>query len=259
MPILGFGTYRLPPGRVAHNAVLTALQLGYRHIDTATIYRNEQDVGNAVRESGIPREEVFVTTKLWNTDHGYKPAIEACNDSLKRLGFDYIDLYLIHWPVEDIRIESWRALETLLDQGKCRATGISNFLLRHLKNLLENCSIVPAVNQVEFNPFLYLTELLDLCQSKGIQLEGYSPLTKGRRLGDPRLIEVAEHYGKTPAQILIRWSIEHDIVAIPKSSKIARIRENADVFDFFILPEHMQILDNLDEGLRTGWDPSDVW
>jgi diketogulonate reductase-like aldo/keto reductase len=223
------------------------------------IYRNERDVGNAVRESGIPREEVFVTTKLWNSEQGYESAIKACNDSLKRLGFDYIDLYLIHWPVEDIRLESWKALETLLDQGKCRAIGISNFLLRHLKNLLENCSIVPAVNQVEFSPFLYLTELLELCQSKEIQLEGYSPLTKGRRLGDPRLIEVAEHYGKTPAQILIRWSIEHDVVAIPKSVKIARIRENADVFDFFILPEHMQILDNLDEGLRTGWDPSDVW
>jgi diketogulonate reductase-like aldo/keto reductase len=223
------------------------------------IYRNESDVGKAMRDSGIPREEIFISTKLWNNEQGYDSAIRACEQSMKRLGVDYIDLYLIHWPVPDRRLESWKALEKLLDEGKCRAIGVSNYQYRHLEELLKECSIVPAINQVEFHPFLFQSELFLYCKSKGIQLEGYSPLTKGRRLRDPPLQEIAARYDKTVAQLLIRWQIEHEIVVIPKSARADRIKENAQVFDFTLSDEDMGILNNMNENFRTSWDPTDVW
>ncbi|UCE09128.1 MAG: aldo/keto reductase [Candidatus Thorarchaeota archaeon] len=259
IPLLGLGTYHLSPSKMARNAILSALQLGYRHIDTAMIHRNETDVGAAIRESGIPRDQVFITTKLWNSDQGYESALAACKQSMKRLGVDYIDLYLIHWPVPERRLESWRALEKLLDYGNCRTIGVSNYQYRHLEELLGECSVVPAVNQVEFHPFLFQRELFLYCKSKSIQLEGYSPLTKGMRLRDPQLQWIAAKYNKTVAQILVRWQLEHDIVTIPKSARANRIRENSQVFDFSISREDMKILNNMNEDLRTSWDPTNVW
>jgi len=256
MPIFGLGTYQTRSGKETQAAVLYALEAGYRLIDTAKIYGNEKDVGEVVRKSGIPREEVFITTKLWNSDHGYEAAIAACEKSLKSLGLSYIDLYLIHWPVEGLRNETWRAMETLQKEGKCRAIGVSNYMIWHLEELLRSSSTVPAVNQVEFSPYLYQKDLLEFCRSHNIQLEAYSPLTKGQKLSDPKLVAIASRYSKSPAQMLIRWVLQHGVIVIPKSSKKERIFENADVFDFTISPEDKSVLDSFNENLRTSWDPS---
>ena len=216
IPILGLGVYQTPPGRVTQNAVKFALSVGYRHVDTARIYGNEADVGEAVRKSGVPREQLFVTTKLWNADQGYDSTLRACEASLKRLGFDYLDLYLIHFPVPETRKESWKAMKTLLEKGKCRAVGVSNFTIPHLEDLLEEHELVPAVNQVEFHPFLYQKELLEYCQRKGIQVEAYSPLARGEKLEHPRLTAIAAKYSKSPAELMIRWGLQHGLVVIPK-------------------------------------------
>lgn len=256
MPRLGLGVYQAGPGGVAESAVRTALQTGYRLVDTARIYANESDVGAAVRGSALPRREVYVTTKLWNSDHGYEAARRAFEGSLERLGLDYVDLYLIHWPVPDRRAETWEALVRLREEGRCRSIGVSNYMVHHLEHLLDHSDVVPAVNQVEMSPFLRQPGLLDFCRRKGIQVEAYSPLTKGRRLSDPRLVALAARYGRSPAQILIRWGLQRGLVEIPKSVRPARIRENADVFDFSISEEDMTGLDAFDEGLHTGWDPT---
>jgi len=256
MPIFGLGTYQTRSGKETQTAVLYALEAGYRLIDTAKIYGNEKDVGEVVRKSGIPREEVFITTKLWNSDHGYEAAIAACEKSLKSLGLSYIDLYLIHWPVEGLRNETWTAMETLQKEGKCRAIGVSNYMIWHLEELLNSSSTIPAVNQVEFSPYLYQKDLLEFCDSHNIQVEAYSPLTKGQKLSDPKLVAIASRYSKSPAQILIRWVLQHGAIVIPKSSKKERIFENADIFDFTISPKDMGVLDSFDENLRTSWDPS---
>lgn len=258
MPVLGLGVYQTPPGRVTQNAVKFALNVGYRHIDTARIYGNEADVGQAVRNGGIPREELFVTTKLWNSDQGYDSTLQACEASLKRLGLDYLDLYLIHLPVPELRKESWRGMEKLLREGKCRAIGVSNFSIRHLEELLEEYEVTPAVNQVEFHPFLYQRELLEYCQSKRIEVEAYSPLARGDKFRDPSVASLAKKYSKTPAQLLIRWGLQHGLVVIPKSTREERIRENSQVFDFEISAEDMKSLDSLDEDLRLNWDPTNV-
>jgi diketogulonate reductase-like aldo/keto reductase len=258
MPILGLGTSQIHSGTEAEEAVLYALKAGYRLIDTAEIYGNEEEVGKALYKSGITREEVFITTKLWNSDHGYGPAIAACERSLKRLGLSYIDLYLIHWPVKDLRNETWKAMETLLEEGKCRAIGVSNYMIWHLEELLNGSSTIPAVDQVEFSPYLYQKDLLKFCRSHEIQLEAYSPLTKGLKFSDPELVSIATKYSKSPAQILIRWVLQRGIVTIPKSSKKERIDDNANVFDFTISSEDMRVLDSFNENLRTGWDPSTV-
>ena len=258
MPLFGLGTYQAQPGKETKQAVLYALEIGYRLIDTAAMYMNEEAVGEAVRESGIPREEIFVTTKLWNADHGYEKALAAFDESLERLGLSYIDLYLIHFPVEVLRNESWKALEKILEQGKCKSIGVSNYMIWHLEELLKNSSTIPVVNQVEFNPYLYQKDLLEFCNSHKIVLEAYSPLTKGHKLNDPKLGEVASKYSKTPAQILIRWALQKRTIVIPKSSKKERIKENAAVFDFEITPEDMNLLDSFNQNLRTSWDPSTV-
>jgi len=258
MPILGLGVYQSPPGRVTRNAVNFALRIGYRHVDTARIYGNEADVGEAVRESGVPRGDLFVTTKLWNSDQGYDSTLRACEASLKRLGLDYLDLYLVHFPVPDLRKETWRAMETLLEKGRCRAIGVSNFTLRHLEELIEESHVIPSVNQVEFHPFLYQKELLKYCQRKGIQVEAYSPLARGERLKHPRITSLATKYSKTPAQLMIRWGIQHGLVVIPKSTREERIRENSQVFDFDISDDDMRSLDSLNEDLRLNWDPTNV-
>lgn len=259
IPVLGLGVFQAPEGETTQAAVREALACGYRHIDTAKIYQNERDVGLALRASGVPREDVFITTKLWNSDHGYDTALRAYHDSLNRLMLSHVDLYLIHWPVQDVRRETWRALVTLVKEGSCRAVGVSNYTIRHLEELLnETHGVVPAVNQVELHPFLHQRELLEFCARHGIVVEAYSPLTKGQRLGDRRLGAIAQRHNKTPAQVLIRWALQKGTVVLPKSVTPARIRENADVFDFALSEQDMAQLDALDEGLRTSWDPTDA-
>ncbi|GAB4366232.1 MAG: aldo/keto reductase [Calditrichia bacterium] len=258
IPILGLGVYQLPSGEATKNTILEALKLGYRHIDTAKIYRNEADVGAAIKASPIPRSEIFVTTKLWNSDHGYQRTLQACEESLERLQLDYLDLYLIHWPVEGKRLESWRAMETLLKEGKCRAIGVSNYMVRHLEELLEVCQIIPAVNQIELSPYnyRYLQPVVDYCRAREIALVAYSPLTKGQKLNDPVLRRIAREYHKSPAQVLLRWAIQHDFIVIPKASRIAHLQENMEIFDFTLSEDHMNVLDGLNENLITGWDPT---
>jgi diketogulonate reductase-like aldo/keto reductase len=260
IPIIGLGVFQSPAGAVTKQAILDSLEAGYRHVDTARIYGNESDVGKAVAESGLSREEVFITTKLWNADQGYEPTLDACEISLGKMDLDYVDLYLMHWPVEGRRLESWTAMEELLSKGLCRAIGVSNFMVHHLEELLEKAHVVPAINQIEMSPYNYLQrkETLDLCHSTGIVIEAYSPLTKGKKLKDPRLVEIAEKYGKSTAQLLIRWALEKQYVVLPKSVNKDRIVENANVFDFTISEGDMATLDTFNEDLATGWDPTHV-
>jgi len=258
IPRVGLGVYQSPPGQTTQRAVEYALKIGYRHIDTARIYNNESDVGTALRKSGIKREDVFITTKLWNSDHGYESALRACDQSLKRLGLKYLDLYLIHWPVPEIRNESWQALVQLLKDGKCRSIGVSNYTIQHLTELFDKSEIGPMVNQVEFSPFLYQKQLLDYCEKNKIQLEAYSPLTQGEKLNHPKIQSIAKKHNKTPAQVLIRWSLQHNLVTIPKSVREERIRENSQVFDYNLTVEDMRILDSLDENFRNSWDPTNA-
>jgi methylglyoxal/glyoxal reductase len=252
IPRLGLGVYQSPPGEITLRAVRYALKIGYRHIDTAELYGNESDVGRAVQESGIRRDDVFITTKVWNSHQGYDSTLYSCEGSLRRLGLSYVDLYLIHWPVQGLCDETWKAMIKLLHQGKARSIGVSNYSIRELNELIDKSDIiVPAVNQVEFHPFLYQQELLGFCRNNNIQLEAYSPLTRAKRLNHPNIIELAKKYNKTPSQVLIRWSLQHDLVVIPKSIHDARIKENSQVFDFKLEPEDMKLLDSLNENLRT--------
>ena len=260
IPALGLGVYQTPGGDTGQRIVMDALSVGYRHVDTARLYKNEAEVGAAVRASGLPREELFITTKLWTTEQGYDSAIAACHEGLKIMGLDYIDLYLIHWPNSAKRLDSWRALETLSDEGVCRSIGVSNYMVHHLEELLGQARIVPAINQIEMSPYLYGSrhDVLSFCELNAIAIEAYSPLTRGEKLNDPALIELASHYDKTAAQILIRWGLEKGFVVLPKSVRPDRIRENADVFDFSITSEDMAALDALDESLVTSTDPNTI-
>ncbi len=258
MPYLGLGTWESPQGKPTRDAVKYAIDSGYRLFDTAKIYGNEKEVGEGVKASSVPRDQIFVTTKLWNNDHGYDSTIRACDESLKRLGLDYIDLYLIHWPVSGKRAETWKAMVRLAKDGKCRAVGISNYTNRHIGELLESSNLVPAVNQVEFSPFLYQKDLLKFCESSKIQLEAYSPLTRGRRLDNPQVKGIAAKHRKSPAQIVLRWAVQHSVVVIPKSIRKERIVENSQLFDITLSAEEMKTLDSLDEDFRTCWDPSDI-
>ena len=242
------------PGR-RRAAPSFALTAGYRHIDTAKLYGNETDVGAAVRESPVPREQVFVTTKLWNDDQGYDRALRAFEGSFHRLDLAWIDLYLLHWPVPHKRLDSWRALETVLAEGRARAIGVSNFMVSHLEELLARAHVVPAVNQIEVSPFLQHRDVRSFCARHGIVVEAYSPLTKGARLRDPVIVEVARRVGRSPAQVLLRWGLQQDLVVLPKSVHAARITENAALFDFELDEQAMARLDGLEEGLATGWDP----
>jgi len=244
--------------RSTRDAVKWAVELGYRLFDTASFYHNEKQVGEALRATGIPRSDVFLTTKLWDAHQGYDEALRACERSLKELQTDYVDLYLLHWPVGGKRAQSWRALERLLEEGTCRAIGVSNFTVRHLRELGETAQTLPAVNQVELSPFLYQKELLAYCHEHAIQVESYSPLARGRRLTERELLRVSAKHGKTPAQVLIRWALEHDLIVIPKSVSRKRIGENRDVFGFRLDADDVAALDALDEGLRLTRDPTDV-
>lgn len=256
MPVFGLGVWQLPRGRATREAVGAALEAGYRLIDTASMYGNEADVGAAVRASGLARAEVFVTTKLWNDDQGYASALRAFERSRAALDLGPVDLYLLHWPVPGRRLDSWRALRELQQRGECRNIGVSNFTVAQLAELIDSSGVVPVVDQVEFSPFLYQRDLLDYCRREGIQLEAYAPLTRGRRLGDEVVRTVAAAHGRTPAQVLIRWGLQHRVVEIPKSSRTERIRENSGALGFELSGEEMRRLDALDEQYRTSWDPT---
>ncbi|KZE97273.1 Glyoxal reductase [Geobacillus stearothermophilus] len=255
MPWVGLGVYKVKEGEEVKSAVRTALEIGYRHIDTAAFYENEEGVGQAIRESGIPREQVFVTTKVWNTDQGYETTLKAFDASLKKLGFDYVDLYLVHWPVKGKYKETYKALEKLYKDGYVRAIGVSNFQIHHLQDVLADCEIKPMVNQVEYHPRLTQKELLTFCRENGIQLEAWSPLMRGEILTEPTIVEIGKKYGKTPAQVVLRWDLQHGVVTIPKSVTPARIKENADIFDFSLTDEEMKQIDALNLNKRVGPDP----
>jgi len=254
VPALGLGTYKLV-GEAAYAPVRAALGCGYRHIDTASFYENEEAVGRAVRESGVPREEVFITSKVWNTEQGFEETLNAFDRTLQRLGMDYLDLYLVHWPVPGKRLETYRALERLYEEGRVRAVGVSNFTVRHLEELYGACQVMPAVNQVEMSPFLYQRELLEHCRGRNVLVTAFSPLARGQALGDPVLAEVAARHRRSPAQVMIRWCLQKGMAVIPRSADPAHIKENADVFDFSLDEEDMARLDLLHTGLRTTTDP----
>ena len=255
IPVVGLGTWKSEPGEATYKAVLDSINAGYRHIDTARAYDNEADVGRAVQDADINRKDLFITTKLWNRHQGYDEAIEACEKSLARLGCDYIDLYLIHWPLKDKRNESWRALIELQKKGLCRSIGVSNFTIDNLKELEDKFEVIPAANQVEFHPYHYQKDLLEYCNSKNIIIEAYSPLVHAKRMDEERLVAISEEIGKTPAQILIRWAMQRGLVVLPKSVNESRIIENFAVFDFEISDSLMKRLDDLDERYVTCWDP----
>jgi diketogulonate reductase-like aldo/keto reductase len=254
MPRMGLGVWQVDEGREVEQSVLAALRAGYRSIDTAAAYGNEVGVGKAIRESGIPRGELFVTTKLWNAHHGYDSTLRAHEASLKKLGLDYVDLYLIHWPVKGKYLETWRAFETLYKEGRIRAIGVSNFHIHHLEDVLEKFPTVPAVDQIELHPLLAQKELREFCAKHGIQVEAWSPLMQGR-LNIPVLADIAKKHGKSPAQVVLRWDLQSGIVTIPKSVHEARIIANADVFDFELSADEMAAIDALDKGQRLGPDP----
>lgn len=254
MPLLGLGVYDMHD-KEAERAVLDALETGYRLIDTATMYGNEKEIGNAIRNSGISRQDIFVTTKLNNPDQGYESALKAFDRSLSTLNIDYIDLYLVHWPIRGKRRDSWQALETLYREKRVRAIGVANYLIPFLEELQTYSVIVPAVNQVEFSPFLYQKALKDYCDQKGIQLQAYTPLVRGKRFNHPSITRIAAKYGKSPAQVMLRWNIQHKVSAIPKSSNPERLRENFAVFDFELDDKDMKEMDLLNEDLRVVDDP----
>lgn len=256
MPVLGLGVWKTPKGVDTVNAVASALRAGYRLIDTATLYDNEADVGAAVHASATDRSSLFVTTKLWNADQGFEAARRAFEGSRSALRDEVVDLYLVHWPVTGRRKESWRALVDLQREGRVRAIGVSNFTVRHLEELLGESEVVPAVNQVEFSPFLFQRDLLEFCRGHRIQLEAYAPLTRGHRLDHPVLRRIAEGHRRTPAQVVLRWALQHEVVVIPKTIHPERMRENAGALEFALGRGEMEEIDALDEGYRTTTDPS---
>lgn len=266
IPIIGFGTWQTPDGQVAEESVLAALNSGYRHIDTAAAYGNEESVGAAIKKSGINRHELFVTTKLWNSDHGYQNTKKAIDTSLEKLGLDYLDLYLIHWPNPaamrdnwvELNAEGWQAMEEAVQAGKIRAIGVSNFRKHHLDELLKTAEIKPAVNQNYLNPSDMQEDLVKYNDSLGILNEAYSPLGTGGLLSNEVVNEIAEKYGKSPAQVLIRWSLNHNFLPLPKSVHPDYIKANADVFDFDIEPEDMKKLDGLHGAAKIANDPDEV-
>jgi diketogulonate reductase-like aldo/keto reductase len=254
MPWLGLGVFQVEDGDQVISSVRYALEAGYRSIDTAAGYRNETGVGAAIKQSDIPREQLFITTKLANSDQGYESTLRAFEESRRKLDLEYIDLYLIHWPGKDKYKETWKAFEKLQKDGYIRAIGVSNFQIHHLEALKQDSSTIPAVNQVEYHPLLNQQELLQYCKREGIQLEAWSPIMKGN-LDLPQITGLAEKYGKTPAQIVLRWDLQHGVVTIPKSVRQERGQENANIFDFTLSEDDMNVLDQMNQHHRFGPDP----
>lgn len=266
IPCVGLGVYRMSQGDDTKRAVLTALREGYRHIDTAAYYGNEKDVGDAIRESGIPREDIFVTTKVWNTERTYDKVLAACQTSLDALGLDYIDLYLVHWPAakgttpdwKAVNDDVWRAMEDIYDKGLAKAIGVSNFKTHHLKALMESCSIVPMVNQIEYHPGFARWKTLEFCDEHDIQLEAWAPLGRGRVLDNPVLQQIAKKYDCTVAQVCIRACLQNNVIPLPKSTNPQHMKENADVFRFTISDEDMLKIADLPMMGYSGHDPDTV-
>nr|AAA57350.1 reductase [Leishmania major] len=266
MPQFGLGVWQSPAGEVTENAVNWALCAGYRHIDTAAIYKNEESVGAGLRASGVPREDVFITTKLWNTEQGYESTLAAFEESRQKLGVDYIDLYLIHWPRgKDILskegkkyLDSWRAFEQLYKEKKVRAIGVSNFHIHHLEDVLAMCTVTPMVNQVELHPLNNQADLRAFCDAKQIKVEAWSPLGQGKLLSNPILSAIGAKYNKTAAQVILRWNIQKNLITIPKSVHRERIEENADIFDFELGAEDVMSIDALNTNSRYGPDPDEA-
>ncbi|MDI3405089.1 aldo/keto reductase [Streptomyces cavernicola] len=256
IPQLGFGVFQVPDAETTA-AVASALEAGYRSIDTAAIYGNEAGVGKALAESGVAREDLFITTKLWNADQGYDSTLRAFDDSLAKLGLDHVDMYLIHWPTpaRDLYKETWRAIEKLVADGRVRTAGVSNFQPDHLKRLIDGAELVPAVNQVELHPGLQQSELRAVHAELGIATEAWSPLAQGAVLKDEAVTTVADRHGKSPAQVVLRWHLQLGNIVIPKSVTPERIRQNLDVFDFALSDDEMAAVAGLDRDLRTGPHP----
>ncbi|MFD3257198.1 aldo/keto reductase [Paenibacillus lentus] len=259
MPWFGIGVFKVEEGPELVHAVKTAIKHGYRSVDTAAIYENEEGVGLGIREgmkeAGISREDLFVTSKVWNADLGYESTIAAYEASLNKLGLEYLDLYLIHWPVEGKYKDAWRALETLYKEGRVKAIGVSNFQIHHLEDLMKDAELKPMVNQVEYHPRLTQKELQSFCQEHEIQLEAWSPLMQGQLLDHQVLKDIANKYDKSTAQVILRWDLQNGVVTIPKSTKEHRIVENATVFDFELTEEEMKRINDLNQNYRVGPDP----
>ncbi|AJS58726.1 aldo/keto reductase [Paenibacillus sp. IHBB 10380] len=259
MPWFGLGVFKVEDGTEVVHAVKNAIKHGYRSIDTAAIYKNEEGVGQGIlegiQEAGLTREDIFVTSKVWNGDQGYESTLAAFDLTLNKLGLEYLDLYLIHWPVKAKYKDTWRAIEKLYNDKRVRAIGVSNFHVHHLEDLLQEAVIVPMVNQVEYHPRLAQLELRSFCKEKGIQLEAWSPLMQGKLLDHPVLMEIANKQGRSVAQVILRWDIQNGFITIPKSVKEERIIENANIFDFELSPEDMKRIDALNDNTRVGSDP----
>lgn len=265
IPCVGFGTWQTPDGETAVNSVKAALEAGYRHIDTAAVYGNEESVGRAIAESGVRREDIFVTSKLWNECRGYESTLAAFDETMKKLGLDYLDLYLIHWPANKLQFENWneinlatwRAMTELYREGKIRAIGVSNFLPHHLESLMQT-EVVPAINQIEFHPGFMQSETLEYCKKNGIVVEAWSPLGTGRMLSNETLIAIARKYDRSVAQLCIRWCLQNGTLPLPKSVTPARIVENTDVFDFVISDEDMTVINAMEYCGGSGHNPDTV-
>ena len=255
IPYLGLGVWQADNGQEVIDAIKWALQAGYRHIDTAAAYKNEAGVGQAIRESGVDRADIFVTSKLWNSEQGYDATLRAFDQSMARLGLDVLDLYLIHWPVQGKYKDTWRAFEQLYADGRIRAIGVSNFLQHHLEDLLGDAQVVPMVNQLEFHPWLVQPALLAYCRQHQIQYEAWSPLMQGKLFEQDIVNDLAKKYGKSPGQIAVRWDLQKGVVTIPKSVKREHILSNADVFDFELSAADVAYIDGLDRQQRIGPDP----
>jgi diketogulonate reductase-like aldo/keto reductase len=256
IPQLGFGVFKVQDGDDVAVAVAAALDVGYRHIDTAAIYRNEEGVGRAIAASGIPRSDIFVTTKLWNSDQGYDSALAAIDENLAKLGLDYVDLYLVHWPKPEHTRDTWRAMEEIKASGKARAIGVSNFLPEHLDQLLEHATVPPSINQIEFHPHLQSPDLINYCGNHDIVVEAWSPLKAGQIVDDADLAEIADAHGVTVAQVVLRWMLQRGIVAIPKSVTPSRIASNADLYGFELSESEMDTINAMDRNDRVGPNPA---
>ncbi|MNU56803.1 Glyoxal reductase [compost metagenome] len=259
MPWFGLGVWQVQDGDEVLSSVKTAIRHGYRSIDTAAAYKNEEGVGQAIREAleenGLKREELFITTKVWNADQGYESTLAAIDASLSKLGLEYVDLYLIHWPVKGKYKDTWKALEKIYQDGKAKAIGVCNFHVHHLEDLMEDAKVIPALNQIELHPYLSQKEIRDFCAKKGIAVEAWSPLAQGKVVKDETIKAIGDKYGKTAAQIVLRWDLQNSIITIPKSVHEERIVGNADVFNFELSPEDMAAIDSLNLNERTGPDP----
>jgi diketogulonate reductase-like aldo/keto reductase len=258
IPQVGLGVFQTPEGAEVERAVAAALEAGYRLIDTAAIYGNEEGVGRAIKASGLPREQIFITTKLWNAHHAYEDALRAFDESMRKLDCDYVDLYLIHWPLpmEGKFTQAWKALEQLYDSQRVRAIGVSNFKPHHLEELLQGAAVVPAVNQIELHPMFQQRATRTYCDEHGIAVESYSPLMRaGEALEHPVIVDLAQRYGKTPAQVILRWHVQSGFIVIPKSARRERIQENIDLFDFALSESDMRAIEGMDREQRIGADP----